>query len=363
MVDLINNHGGQGPVANLLADTGALDTCSMQPFVEKGRSYVSVYNGGIPEEEKSYSVKQINTNALLRRDEWKFLDTALQMVRRERLGGVEDLISKGLVYNLGNGMGSTVFEWNDVGDAMEAELSMDAISRGKGDRVTFQHNYIPLPIIHVDYEINARFLAVARRNNNPIDTTSAERAGRRVLEKMENMLFSDDDPYSFGAVDARGRNSIYSYVNHPDRNLVAIGTNWDEIAANVGATIVAQVLDLKQAQLNDYFYGPWTLYIPSNYETVLDQDYDTTTPGTTIRERIMKIAGIKAIKVIDHLADDNVLLVNMSKDVVRLIRGLGLQNVQWKEEGNMVTKFKVLTIQVPQIRSDRNGRCGVVHLS
>jgi len=36
MVDLINNHGGQGPVANLLADTGALDTCSMQPFVEKG---------------------------------------------------------------------------------------------------------------------------------------------------------------------------------------------------------------------------------------------------------------------------------------------------------------------------------------
>ena len=363
-VDLIGKNGGQGPVANVLADTGALDIGSMQPFVDTrtGKSYISIYKGGNPDDIKSYSVNPINTNATLRRDEWKALDDALQMVRRERLGGVEDLISKGLTYTLGNGMGTIVLEWNDVSDAMEAELTMDALSRGKGDRVTFQHNYLPLPIIHVDYEINARFLAVARRMNNPIDTTSAERAGRRVLEKLEDMLFTNTT-YSFGGVDARGRNTIYSYINHPDRNLVAIGTNWDDIAANVGATIVNQVLDLKQASLDDYFYGPWQLYIPSNYETVLDQDYDATTPGTTIRERILKIAGVSGIKVIDHLPDDNVLFVQMTKDVVRLVRGLGLQNVQWKEEGNMVTKFKVLTIQVPQIRSDMNSRSGIVHLS
>jgi hypothetical protein len=27
----------------------------------------------------------------------------------------------------------------------------------------------------------------------------------------------------------------------------------------------------------------------------------------------------------------------------------------------MLTKYKVLTIQVPQIRSDQNGKCGIVH--
>jgi len=116
-----------------------------------------------------------------------------------------------------------------------------------------------------------------------------------------------------------------------------------------------------------HFYGPYQLYIPSNYETVLDQDYNDSTSGVTgsdtIRARILKIASISGIKVIDHLASDNVLLVQMTRNVVRLVRGFGLQNVQWGEEGNMVTKFKVMTIQVPQIRSDQNGHTGIAHIA
>ena len=53
----------------------------------------------------------------------------------------------------------------------------------------------------------------------------------------------------------------------------------------------------------------------------------------------------------------------MTPDVVRLVQGMGLQNIQWQTEGNFVNKFKVMTIQVPQIRSDRNGKTGIVHLS
>jgi len=363
-VDLMGAGGGQGPVATFLANNGALDIGRMQPFfdMKTRKSYISVYKGGDPEDPTSYKAEQIQTNATLRRDEWKKLDDTLQMVKRQRLGGVDDLISRGLTYQLGNAMGTTVLEWHDVSDAMEAELTMDALSRGKGDRVTFQHNYLPIPIIHVDYEINARALAASRNMGNPLDTTSAERAARRVLEMQETMLFTDTT-YSFGAVDSRSRNTIYSYINHPDRNIVAIGTNWDDIAANVGATIVTQVVSLKQASLDAYYGGPWQLYIPSNFETILDLDYDATTPGTTIRERILKIAGISSIKVIDTLPADNVLLIQMTSDVVRMVQGLPLQNVQWAEEGNMVTKYKVLTIQVPQIRSDMNGRSGIVHLS
>ena len=120
---------------------------------------------------------------------------------------------------------------------------------------------------------------------------------------------------------------------------------------------------MKQASINAYHYGPWKLYIPVGYETVLDTDYDTTTPGTTIRERIMKIAGITGITVIDTLTAHNVLLVQMTPDVVRLVRGMGLQNVEWKSEGNFITNYKVMTIQVPQIRSDQEGNSGVVHMS
>jgi hypothetical protein len=77
----------------------------------------------------------------------------------------------------------------------------------------------------------------------------------------------------------------------------------------------------------------------------------------------MKIAGIKGIKVVDTLTADNILLVQMTSDVVRLVRGMGIQSVEWQVEGKFITKYKVMTIQVPQIRSDQAGRSGIVHLA
>lgn len=359
-VDLILNGQAQGAMADKLVN-GGLNINRMKPFIaEDGNAYVTVFKGGDPKKPENYSVAPVN-NATLRRDEWKTLDDAVMGVARYRLGGVQDLIDKGLTYNLGNPFGTTVLEWHDVSDSMEAALTMDGITRSSGDRPNFKHNYLPIPIIHVDYEINARVLAASRSMGNPLDTTSAESAARRVIEKLENMLFTDTT-YSFGTKDERLRNTIYSYVNFPDRNLVNLSIDWDG-SGITGALILQDVLEMKQASINAYHYGPWMLYIPTGYETVLDGDYDSTTPGTTIRERILKIAGIQGIKVVDTLAANNVLLVQMTPNVVRLVRGTGLQNIQWGEEGNMVTKYKVMTIQVPQIRSDQNGHTGIVHLA
>jgi uncharacterized linocin/CFP29 family protein len=257
-------------------------------------------------------------------------------------------------------MGTTVLEWDSMGDAFEAEMTMDAVTRSKGDRLTFKRNYLPIPIIHVDYEINARFLAVARQAGNPIDTTSAERAARRVAEKLEDMLFTDET-YAFGG------GNIYSYVNYPERNVVSLSTYGDWASyTTTGPKIVQSVLAMKQASMNDYFYGPWVLYIAPNFELRLDDDYVGTNPDTsvrTIRERLLQINGIQDVKVIDRLAASNVLLVQTTSNVVRLIRGMGLTNVEWQTEGRFVNKYKVLTIQVPQIRSDFNGKTGIVHMS
>jgi hypothetical protein len=366
-VDIMTVGGqGKGPVANFIANNGKLDVGRMRPFIDlkTGKAYCTFYKGGNPKDITSYAIVPL-TNATLRRDEWKQLDDAVLDVSRYRLGGVQDLIDKGLTFNLGNAMGTTVLEWHDVGEAMEADVTMDGITRGKGDRLNFQYNYLPIPIVHVDYEINARVLAASRNMGNPLDTTSAERAARKVLEKLETMLFTNTT-FSFGEKDSRSLNTIYSYVNHPDRNLVSIGTHWDDLTTTIGETIVNQVLACKQAAIDDYHFGPFMLYIPTAYETIIDKDYsDSLTVGSTntIRERILKISNITGIKVIDTLAANNVLLVQMTKDVVRLVRGLGLQNIQWGEEGNMVTKYKVITIQVPQIRSDQNNRSGIIHLA
>lgn len=358
-VDLLGPQGGVGDIANYFSEQGKLDPGLKRPFLHKGRAYVQAYVGGDPSKPESYKVFRMHTNATLRRDEWKRLDDAVMMVARQRLGGAEDLRSRGLTYPLGNGLASTVLEWHDVSDALEAELTMDALTRGNNDRVKFQHNYLPLPIIHADYEINQRVLLNSRNMGAALDTTMAERAARKVAEKLEAMFFTNTS-YTYGETDDRARNAIYSYINHPDRNAVTISTAWDDSGKSM-SQLLNEVKTLKQTSINNLHYGPWQLYIPTAYETVLDGDYDATTPGTTVRERILKIDGIDSIRVVDMLPANNVLLVQMTTDVVRLVEGMPLQNIQWSEEGGMVNKFKVMTIQVPQIRSDQNGKTGIVH--
>lgn len=358
-VDLIGKEGAsQGELAAFMAQQGRLDPGRMRPYVgTNGQAYVTIYKGsGSPNDIKNYQVVPIQTNATLRRDEWKQLDEALVAVSEQRLGGIQDLIEKGLTYNLGNAMGTTVLEWHDVSDALSADLTMDGVTRAQGDRPEYSTNYLPLPIIHADYEINARVLSASRNLGNPLDTTLAERAARKVNVQLENMLFTSTT-YSFGG------GTIYSYLNYTNRNQITLNDNWDT-SGKTAAEILQNVLDMKQSSIAAYHYGPWMLYIPTGYETVLDEDYDTSGTSTqTIRQRIEAISGIQGIKVVDTLPAHNILLVQMTSDVVRLVRGMGIQNVEWQTEGGMITKYKVMTIQVPQIRSDQEGHCGIIHLS
>jgi len=353
-VDLMNNGKVSGEFAQKIMSGVSVD--KMRPFIANdGKTYVTVHMGGSKTDPKNYKAVLTVNDGTLQRDEWKHLDSSVMDIAQTRLVGIADLISKGLVYNLGNAMGTTVLETHDVSDAMSAELTMDGVARSKGDRPVYSTNYLPIPIIHSDYEINARVLEASRRMGNPLDTTGAERAARKVAARLESMLFTDTE-YAFGG------GTIYSYLSHPDINTCTLGTAWDASGVT-GATIVGQVREMKQASIDAKHYGPFMLYIPTSYETVMDDDYSTAKGSNTIRERIMQIEGIQGVKVVDTLTDDNVVLVQMTSDTVRLVRGMDITNVQWQTEGQFINKYKVMTIQVPQIRSDYNGACGVTVLS
>lgn len=356
-IDFIGKDKVQGAIASYMMSEGKLDPGSKRPFIENGKAYMAIYKGGDPNDLKNYAVVP-TTNATLRRDEWKQLDEAVLRASEQRLGGFQDLSANGLVYNLGNGMGTTVLEYHDVVGDLTAELTMDGISRGENNRPDYQTVYLPIPILHVDYEINMRELSVSRNLGQALDTYQAERATRAINLKLDQMLYTNLS-YTYGS------GTIYSYVNHPNRNQLTVATGW-AASAKSPKQIVQDVLDAKAQSLADYHFGPWMLYIPANWEIVMDYDYEdtgNTATRQTIRERIMAIGGIKGIKVIDILADDEALLVQMTSDVVRVVRGMGIQNIQWKEEGDFVNKFKVITIQVPQVRSDPNGRSGIVHMA
>lgn len=301
------------------------------------------------------NVNSLRTNATLRKDEWKHYDKAVIEAAQERLTGVADLYSRGLIYRIPNGLGTTVLEYEDVSDMEAAEMNMAGITRGAKDRIEFDINYLPLPIIHKDFSINIRVLNASRTTGAPLDTTMAALAARKVADYQEQILFigTGATAYTFGG------GAIYGYMTAAARNTGTIGTTW---SSDSGSSIIDDVLAMKQASIDDRHYGPWIMYIPTAYETTFDDDYTTGYPKS-IRSRVLEVDGLQAIKVSDKLTATNVIMVQMTPDVVRMVEGLALTTVEWQTEGNMIFHFKVMTISVPQVRADQADRSGIQHWS
>lgn len=295
----------------------------------------------------------LRTNLVLGYDDWKIIDDAVLSLAQKRTGGIQDLISRGLTYNIGNGLGRTVLAYQDVSDINDAELTMDGISKGAQDRQEFDINYLPLPIIHADFSYSTRELNASREGKIPLDTTMAEAATRKVLEKAESVLFTGASSYKFGG------GTIYGYQDFTNRNTGSLTANWDASAAT-GATILADVQAMIQAAINDRHYGPFMLYVPTAYETVLGNDYSAQY-GKSVRSRLLELDKLIDIKVSDWLTANNVILVEMQPDTVRIVQGLPIQAVQWESHGGFKVNFKILTILVPQLRADQDDRAGIVH--
>jgi hypothetical protein len=341
---------GGGAVAARLLNAN-MDPSALRPFINaNGVPCISMVRNGKP-----VAVPAPLANAVLLRDEWKEIDAAVTRARQVRSVGIQDLISRGLTYQLSNAMGSTVLESTASGDSGVAQIDMDGVNRSPNDRPDMTPSLLPLPIIHSDFQFNSRVLAISRKRGDSIDTIQAENATRRVVEMTENLLFGSAD-YQFGG------GHLYSYTTHPNRMLAHIAAPWNA-SSTTGQAIIDNVIAWKQLLIDQKFYGPYVLYTSTDYESVLDSDYGTNY-AKTIRQRLMEIGGITQVSVADHLASGTVLLVNMSSDVVRLVDGMAPTPMQWETEGGFVINFKVMSIRVPHVRPTLNSTpTGIVHAS
>lgn len=289
----------------------------------------------------------------LRKDEWEFFDEELVEEAVIRLVGVADLMSAGLVRNVPDSMGKTVFEYEKVTDMDPATVSLDGATRSEGDRQEFTLSQLPLPITHKDFMINLRTLTASRTRGESLDTTQARTAGRLVSEEAEKMLFQGGK--TFGGL------TIYGYTDHPDRNTRGFSNvAWSGAAS--GDDMLTDVLNLKQDLEDARMFGPYWLYVPRNFSTAIDADFKAES-DKTIRQRLSEVEGIQAIRIADQLPDSNVVLVQATMDVVAWVQGEQLQTIQWDVMGGFLVNFKAFQIAVPLVRSDAEGRSGVAHLS
>jgi uncharacterized linocin/CFP29 family protein len=293
------------------------------------------------------------SNATLRKDEWERIDARINDVMRERLTIVDDLRGKGLVTPVG--LGTVLRVTERISDFDAAEVSFDGDTAPKRDRPNYLRDTIAVPVIAKDFQINWRQLEASRTRGEPLDLTAAGLAARKVRDQLQNLFVN-----GFDNTPAAG--AIPGIVTAANRQTISLVTDWDAS----GATIISDVLDMLEAGYAVNLFGPFFLYVPKNYWATIQDDYSTAKGDRTYLERILAFEDIEAVRPLDTLADDNVVMVQMTEDVLDMSEAQAVTTIQW-EKNPLVTNFRVLAVAGPHIKSMENDAGttihGIVHLS
>jgi len=348
MPNFIYNGRANGSVATTLLQHN-MDPHALRPYIgNDGRSYINQLNSS----GKMVARPAYNTAATLRQDDWKILDDSIIQVAKERLKFVGDIRARGLTFNIPNGMGKTVLETEVMSDIEDASISMDGLRQGPNDRPQFDLTNLPLPIIHKDFSYSARQIAASRNGGSPLDVTSARLAARKVSESIEKLALGRSDSYQYGG------GTIYGLTNFPNRVTYTItaptASGW------VGSTLLGNVMAMRQEAYDINFYGPFKIYVAPAWDQYLDDDYKDES-DITVRERINKLDNIEGVETLDYLTGFDIIMVQLTSDVIREVIGMDITTVQWESNGGMQVNFKVMGILIPQIRADYNDSCGIVH--
>lgn len=395
------------PVANGLG--GAMEVLQdmrfqpglLRPFIEtdptspvRGRPCAVIQNGMVYNNAKGqyepryqkFTIRELEERGIhspvfnatsLRKEEWIELDKVVLKAARLRMRAWADLAAANSFGGF-NGMAKMLLEHETMSDPGSAQVDMDGLTEGRTDAPKFQLEGLPLPITHSDFWFSSRRLAVSRNSGTPLDTTMGEAAGRRVAEMVEKTLIGVETGITYGSpAITYGRTSkVYGYTNFTSR---LTKTNMTTPTGSNPEATVADVLAARNQLYANKFYGPFMIYHSTDWDTYLDNDYARlggNNANMTLRDRLRAIEGIMDVRRLDFLPSSAIaastpggpisastftmIFVQMTPDVARAVNGMDITTVQWESVGGMRLNFKVMCIQVPQLRADYYGNCGIL---
>ena len=351
MVDYILNGVAHGSVAKRLMKSG-FDVNALRPYIgDDGRSYVTMQVNGEPTAVPL--VGNNATDATLRIRQWQELDETVIDVSKQRLIAFNRLRSYPGSYTIRGGLGKTILQHQTMSDISRATISMDGKRRSESDRPVFDTTNFPLPIIHKDFEFGIRELDASQQNGgDPLDTSTARLAIQRCAEEVE-FLTLGLGTFSYGG------GTIYGFMNYPQRITRVITS--PEASGWTPATLIQEVMQMRQDSKDAFHYGPWDLYMGTAWDTYLDDDYKATYNSDTLRSRIKMINGIQEIISVDYISGYDAILVQRTPDVARPIIAMDMTVMEWASLDGMQMNYKVMCMLYPQLRCDHNGNTGIVH--
>ncbi len=402
MFDWVTNGQGYGPVGEVMGGV-KFDPGMLRPYIdERGHKCVTINTGKMKYNQERKRLEPVREKArisdlmangvyspvfnatALRKEEWLQLDAVVLRAARFRLRAWADLAATNSFGGF-NGMGKMILEHETMSDPGEAVVDMDGLTEGRTDAPQFQLQGLPLPITHSDFWFSSRKLAISRNSGMPLDTTMGESAGRRVAEMIEKTLIGVTTGITYGGnstqVGGYGRAStVFGYTNFSAR---LTKTNLTTPTGSNAASTLTDVLAMRDSLYANKFYGPFMLYHSNDWDKFMDNDYILSGGNVatqTLRERLKAIEGIQDVRRLDFLFGTQpaattgpgtdvdatlkpytLIMVQMTADVARAVNGMDITTVQWESVGGMRLNFKCMCIQVPQLRADHYGSCGILH--
>lgn len=281
-------------------------------------------------------------NGLLREDQTREIDETLVRVARRDLVAVADLRGAGLTKSLNN-IGITSYEYERVTPVGEATQSMSITNLGDRDLVNFGMTAIPVPVTASQFRMDARMVAAGGGSGAGVNLVNIEEHTRSVAEKLEDTLVN-------GSEVVLGSNLLYGYTDFPAREQLSYtNTEWNDPSADAQDAI-RDVIAMRDALRANGFSGPYVLYLPTDYDGVIDEDYKEF-GDRTLRERILQINGISAIRTLPSLAPSNVLLVQMTSSVVQAVIGQDITTVTWDTYGGLASHWAILAVMSFALKS------------
>lgn len=303
--------------------------------------------------EEGATVEEMRSLSPLPEDAQKLVDDEVVRVGTNRLTFVRDLFDEGLVVNLDNPLSVLNIQSDkitNVGAAREVMDPEDEMGNFLEDRTPFT---IPIHLTMEGFKLGIRTILASRRTGQPIDLSQIAQATTRVNERIE-----------FSALNGTGLvvqgNQAFGITNEPNVNPFTLPLSWTNVAIN-GPLIISDIISMVELAQNDLYFGPYNLYIGTKYGLVLSEDYRADY-AKTIRARIEELEyggrNIR-IRVVDFLADDTVVLVQMTSNVVDVINGMSPTVFSWTSGSNWTTHNRVMAIIVTRVKSDVGNGSGI----
>jgi hypothetical protein len=295
------------------------------------------------------------------------IDKAVVEVGLQRLTLTADVMAAGLTYNLTDPLSIAQLEWNTVSKIGAAQRTMSPSARGENKLPIITPTRLPIYLTTDKFEIDIRTLKTSQRVGTPLDTSVVKQCVRAVNEAIEDATINgattlDGQDLAVAGYKAPG---ILNAPNANTQNLTAAA--WTTVP--VGATVFSETMAMIAKLQGDKKFGPYRMYVGTQIGNALDSDWATTnSQGLTIRQRLLQIDSLQAIRVADMLSGGNgaspsignkVALIQMTSDVIDIVVGQEPTVIPWTSLDGFMIHNLVMAILIPRVKSDADGNSGI----